>query len=133
MSDPLLSALLELANQHGFPRSREALLAGIPLEQGKLTPALALRALQRSGIEARIEEPQLNDIPSNQLPALLLLQERKSALLLGIKNNTARILDENRQVQSIELNTLQQQYNGQVLLVDGAISSEASGNSNWFW
>ncbi|MBT8008318.1 MAG: hypothetical protein HN602_12940, partial [Gammaproteobacteria bacterium] len=50
MSDPLLSPLLQLSKEHGFPLSAESLLAGIPLKKGKLTPALALRALQRSGL-----------------------------------------------------------------------------------
>ncbi len=132
MSDPLLTALLQLGNQHGFAFSEETLLAGMPLDEGHLTPELSLRALQRSGVQAHFEEVKLTDLPSNQLPALLLLKKKGVALLMGMDGDIARVL-ENQQEQSLELSTLEQHYSGQALLIDGAISDEKGDSSNWFW
>ncbi|MBT6079252.1 MAG: type I secretion system permease/ATPase [Gammaproteobacteria bacterium] len=134
MSDPLLSPLLQLSKEHGFPLSAESLLAGIPLKKGKLTPALALRALQRSGLEASVEDIALNAISATQLPALLFLNKQQAIVLLEIKEDKAVTLDRQGEAKSLELKALNRLYNGQALVVSGVTpdSNENQGRF-WFW
>ena len=52
--DPLLDCLVELTRIYGRPSTRAALVAGLPLEKGKLTPSLFARAAGRSGLSAKV-------------------------------------------------------------------------------
>ena len=134
MSDPLLTPLLQLSKQHGFPLSSESLLAGLPLKRGKLTPALTLRALQRSGIAAAIEEIPLKKISSTQLPALLFLNKKKAIVVTRIEETQAITLDRAGNEQAVTLKSLQSHHNGQILTIAGPLPAE-SGNRErfWFW
>ena len=48
--DPLLDCLHVITRLHGRPVSTAALVAGMPLEEGKLTPSLFIRAAERHGL-----------------------------------------------------------------------------------
>ena len=50
--------------------------AGLPLEDGRLTPALALRAAARAGLAARLVRRPLDRISDLTLPCILLLEGR---------------------------------------------------------
>ena len=54
LTDPLAACLAVTARLYGQPVSAEALTAGLPLEEGRLTPALASRAAERAGLAARV-------------------------------------------------------------------------------
>ena len=51
VADPLADALLYLAAHHGRSISREALLAGLPIIDGKLNASLLERAARKAGLE----------------------------------------------------------------------------------
>ena len=53
-SDELLQCLQAVARMHQHEISSETLTAGLPLEQGKLTPSVFTRAAARAGMTARI-------------------------------------------------------------------------------
>ena len=69
-ADPLADALLYLAAHHGRALSREALIAGLPVEEGRLNVALFDRAAQRAGLETEAVKRSLSDIPTVVLPAV---------------------------------------------------------------
>ncbi|MDR0776487.1 MAG: type I secretion system permease/ATPase, partial [Azonexus sp.] len=52
--DPLLDCLVELSRIHGRPSTRAALVAGLPLEKGILSPSLFARAASRAGLAAKL-------------------------------------------------------------------------------
>lgn len=83
LHDPLLDCLLEVARIHGRPSTRAALSAGLPLQNGRLTPSLAARAANRAGLYCRIVRRELSKINTVQLPAILLLEGNESCVLLG--------------------------------------------------
>ena len=60
--DPLLACLVELTHLHGRPSTRAALSAGLPLENGCLTPSLFARAAARAGLSSKIVRRALPDI-----------------------------------------------------------------------
>ncbi len=131
--NPLLITLLQLSRQHGFPLSAETLFAGTPLKKGKLTPQLANRALLRSGIRSEIASVALNQIPSNLLPALLLLHQDQVALLDRIEGETAYITGGSEE-KAIPLKQLQSKYSGEAILIHGAaLDLDEEPGGGWFW
>src|SRR5664279_1899434 len=92
--DPLLDCLVELTRIHGRPSTRAALVAGLPLEKGSLTPSLFGRAASRSGLSAKVVKRSLDRIDDVLLPAVLLLKGEEACVLLGWDESgqTARLL-----------------------------------------
>ena len=92
--DPLLDCLVELTRIHGRPSTRAALIAGLPLEKGTLTPSLFARAASRSGLSAKVLRRPLDKIDTVLLPAVLLTAGDQACVLLGWDESgeTARLL-----------------------------------------
>lgn len=92
--DPLLECLVTLARFYGRPRTRDALLAGLPLEDHQLTPSLFARAATRAGLSSKIVKRELTAITDTYLPVVLLLQDRQACVLLGWNEagDTARVI-----------------------------------------
>lgn len=81
--DPLLDCLVELTRIHARPSTRAALVAGLPLEKGVLTPSLFPRAASRAGLSAKLVRRNLERIDEVLLPAVLLLKGEEACVLLG--------------------------------------------------
>ena len=84
--DPLLDCLMQLAKLHGRSASRTGLSSGLPLVNNRLTVELFPRAADRTGLSARILHRPLEKIITLQLPAVLLLKDRKACILVDIEN-----------------------------------------------
>lgn len=81
--DPLLDCLVELTRIHGRPSTRAALVSGLPLDQGRLTPSLFGRAASRAGLSAKLVRRPLERIDDILLPVVLLLKGEEACVLLG--------------------------------------------------
>lgn len=81
--DPLLDCLVELTRIHGRPSTRAALVSGLPLDKGVLSPSLFARAASRAGLSAKISRRPLDRIDEALLPAVLLLANEEACVLLG--------------------------------------------------
>lgn len=92
--DPLLDCLVELTRIHGRPNTRAALVSGLPLEKGSLTPSLFARAASRAGLSAKVLRRSLERIDELLLPAVLLLKDDEACVLMGWDESgqTARLL-----------------------------------------
>jgi ATP-binding cassette subfamily C protein LapB len=66
----------------GIATTRESLSAGLPLENNLVTPALLPRAAARAGLTAKLARRNLANLRAGLLPAILLLKEKQSCLLL---------------------------------------------------
>ncbi len=80
--DSLLDCLEHVAAWHGMEVSRDAVLAGLPLVGGRLTPGLALRAAHRAGFRARLVERPTRQMPRSVLPAIVLLEGNRAGVLV---------------------------------------------------
>ncbi len=80
--DPLSDALIFLAAHHGRALSREALVAGLPILDGRLSVALFDRAARRAGLEVEPIRRPLADIPALVLPAVLVMRDGSTRILL---------------------------------------------------
>ena len=81
--DPLLDSLLSLCALHQRPASRAMLTNGLPLPAQRLSADLLPRAAARAGLQGRLLRRSLQKISAIALPALLLLRDGRSALLLA--------------------------------------------------
>ena len=81
--DPLLDCLVELTRIHGRPSTRAALVSGLPLDKGVLSPSLFARAAGRAGLSAKVSRRSLERIDAVLLPAVLLLVNEEACVLLG--------------------------------------------------
>jgi ATP-binding cassette subfamily C protein LapB len=91
--DPLLDGLLALCQLHQKPASRAMLTTGLPLPAQRLSAELLPRAAARAGLQGRLLQRKLEQIPEIAMPALLLLKEGRSAVLVGwASDGNARLL-----------------------------------------
>jgi len=142
--DHLAASLMYLAAYHGRSISREALLGGLPIIDGRLTVALYDRAARRAGLETEPTRRAIADIPAIVLPTVLIMKNGGTLVLLGIDpaRGTAKIVDpttpEAQKVAGID--TLTAGYTGYAFLVRAAVEADARAvaagdlpRSHWFW
>ncbi|WP_044870628.1 type I secretion system permease/ATPase [Pseudomonas sp. LFM046] len=115
--DPLLDSLLSLCVLHRKPANRAMLTSGLPLPKQRLTPELLPRAAARAGLQGRLLQRRLEQIPKIALPALLLLKEGRCAVMLGwTDDGKARLLLSESDGGEVKVTRelLQEDYSGQV-------------------
>ncbi|WP_324731455.1 type I secretion system permease/ATPase [Pseudomonas paeninsulae] len=115
--DPLLDSLLSLCSLHQKPVSRAMLTAGLPLPEQRLSVELLPRAAARAGLQGRWLRRSLHKIPTLAMPALLLLREGRSAVLLGWdEQGRARVMPSESEGGEVLLSAemLDEDYSGQV-------------------
>ena len=142
--DPLTDCLVALARMFDRPLSAHAACAGLPLDEGRLTPDLFSRAAARAGLSARLVKRRLNRIPDILLPAVLLLHDRQACVLFEVDKagKAARVLwpDTGTGEQTLSVAELKRQYTGYALLVrpehqldDRAPNTPLTSGRFWFW
>ena len=140
--DPLAEALVVLCRLLKRPLSREALTAGLPLEGGRLTPALAVRALNRAGFAARLVQRPLARLEGPLLPCVLLLSGRQAVVLLGRDADgrlRVALSEVDGGVAEWEPRELEARYLGHALLAKPRLAQEAGDAvaaapaGHWFW
>ena len=81
--DPLQRCLLALASHHGEATSAEALISGLPLEHGRLTPSLFARAAARANLTANVVNRWPAQVSEDLLPAVILSEAEQACVLMG--------------------------------------------------
>jgi ATP-binding cassette subfamily C protein LapB len=143
-TDPLADALLYLAAHHGRAISREALMAGLPVLDGKLPPPLFERAAAKAGLEGKAVRRKLAEIPALVLPVVLSMRDGSTRILLAIDldTKTATVVDPstNALPQPCTLQELDAEYLGFAFLVRPATAADARAvaagdlpRAHWFW
>ena len=91
--DALLECLMTLGKIHGLALQREALLAGLPLDKGRIRPALFSRAAQRAGFTSRIVRRGIEQLNPALFPVILQLDKDDACLVheCDLENNTASV------------------------------------------
>lgn len=85
----LLDCLVELTRIHGRPMTHSALIAGLPVDKGGLTPSTFSRAAAKAGFATKIQKMPFEDLGQELLPAILLLNKNKACVLLSINKEKA--------------------------------------------
>jgi len=142
--DPLVESLLYLGKHHGIPTTREALIAGLPLHDNRLTPSLFIRAANRVGLSSKIVRKPLNKLHRALTPAILLLNDEQVCLIVGWVDGSHNVkvvypeLSESVVEESFE--DLNQRYSGVCILARPKFQFDARApaishehNEHWFW
>lgn len=138
----LLESLLLVARAHNLVTSRETLLAGLPLTDGQLTPALLSRAAQRAGLTTKLAARELTRLNNALFPAILLLDNQDTCLLLAIQDQRAQVVFPEFGEASvwIALNELNTRYSGRAVYLRPQERIEArtapidkGADGHWFW
>ncbi|MFK5987045.1 MAG: type I secretion system permease/ATPase [Pseudomonadota bacterium] len=145
IDDPLLDSLVILTKLEHHPFSADALRAGLPLVDNRLTPELFSRAAKRAGFKSHIVQRPLHKVPSIVLPAVIILKNNQACVLesLDIKNNTATVIQPvaNDSVHvNLTVDELKEQYAGFTIFVNREFSFDnrtsetiKTHNKHWFW
>lgn len=140
--DGLLASLCCIATQHQIQYSINALLAGLPLNQGKLTIKSLMQSAARIGIDTEIKEISLKKIPQINLPVILLMKDGAYVLKGIIDEYTLEIIKplESNTGTVLTFEEVEQDYAGFAILVnpicqlDKPIAKAFKTTSkSWFW
>ena len=144
LHDPLLDSLLEVARIHGRPSTRAALSAGLPLQNGRLTPSLIARSANRAGLNCRIVRRELGKIDAVQLPVILLLKENEACVLVQWEEQGKQaqiLLPESGQTAfTFSLEELASRYLGIAIFLQPRVKFDSRtpevaklAKRHWFW
>jgi ATP-binding cassette subfamily C protein LapB len=141
--DPLADSLLYLAAYHGRPLSREALLSGLPIADGKLSVALYERAGRRAHLETEPVKRSIRDIPALVLPAVLVMRDGTIRILLENSGHPrdAKVINPSLKSALPQiLGNEEANYLGFAFLVRPVVAADprvaAAGDlprTHWFW
>lgn len=140
--DPLLECLVLLTKHFDNPYSQQALIAGLPLVNQKLTPELFIRAAERGKLSAKIVKLPIKNMDKPLLPTVLLLKEHQACVLLSTDGVMAQIIqpESGLGVLSLPISELEQKYSGYAIFTKPAyqFDSRAQGErlastKHWFW
>lgn len=144
MKDPLLHSLTYLCRYYGQANSPDALIAGLPLNDGWLSPHLLPRAAEQGGLHAKLNQVSLNALSPLLLPVILVLNHNDACVLLSINPDTqeADIVHPHLQLepQTISLDSLNTNYSGQLFLIKKQFRYDERSpellktrKGHWFW
>lgn len=144
MQDPLLNSLIYVSRYYGLANSPEALINGLPLSDGKLTPFLFPRSAERAGLVAKENRAALTDISQLVLPVVLILKSGDACVLNSINDDKTEaeiVTGESGLVPiSIPLDELNQLYIGRYFLVKKQFRYDERSpevlktrEGHWFW
>lgn len=140
----LLQCLLVVARWHDREITGEAAIAGLPLEQGLLTPSVFHRAAARAGLTTRHVRSNLTQLNGKLFPVILLLEAGRACVLRGINpsRETARVIfaDLGGAEVDMPLAELEARYSGRALYIRPRYQFDERGpevknlkQRHWFW
>ncbi|MDE1513915.1 type I secretion system permease/ATPase [Vibrio sp. dsl-7] len=144
MQDTLLNSLLYVSRYYGLANSPEALINGLPLTEGRLTPFLFPRSAERAGLIAKENRAALEAIPQLVFPVILLLKGGEACVLNSINQATQEaeiVTAESGMVPvAYSISDLQQRYIGRYFMVKKQFRFDErspeilkSNEGHWFW
>ena len=141
--DPLLDCLVILSSVYERPTTPIALRAGLPLVDNRLTVELVPRAARRAGLATRLLKRSLASLRNVELPAILLLNDRRACIVRQVNRSTGEALviwPQSGGSATLKLEDLQEEYTGHTIFVkpkfqvdDRLASNTETNEKNWFW
>ena len=141
--DPLLACLVEVTARYDRAAPVDAITAGLPLVEGRLTPRLLVQAAARAGYAASIVKRPLKKLNKLNLPAIVLLNGQNACVLLDrTRSGKARIYDPLLNATTAStLAELDKDFTGHVILLKPQLKLTAvagddfapRSEGHWFW
>nr|WP_081694582.1 type I secretion system permease/ATPase [Halomonas huangheensis] len=140
----MLASLLTVAHIHDHDVSADSLTAGLPLDEGSLTPSVFPRAAERAGLTARLVKSGIVRLNPALFPVVLLLEAGRTCVLLDLdlRQRQARVVfpDLGHADTEVSLDELQQRYSGSAIYVRPRFRFDARSDDvkrdtsrHWFW
>lgn len=142
--DSLLGCLMLACRTHQIATTQDAVIAGLPLRHGKMTPALFKRAAERLNLSVSIFKKPLIEIRAEYLPVTLLLSHDEACKLsrLDVQNNLAWVIfpELGDAETSISIAELEAKYSGYFIVVKPKFVFDRRAPEvgkvrlrHWFW
>ena len=141
--DPLVESLLEVARAHDRTATRETLVAGLPMVNNRLSPALFHRAAERVGLVSRMVRKPLGQLAPALLPAVLLLKDHQACVLVGWSDDGQALVKYPELIEStvtVPLAELEESYQGHTILARPRFKFDDRSprifnhdQGHWFW
>lgn len=144
IKDPLLQSLVYVSRYFGLANSSDAIISGLPISDGYLSPFLFPRAAERAGIVAKEAKLSLEEISPLLCPCILLQKNNEACVLLAIntENGEAEIVIPHTDTTSIfiAIEDLKEEYLGRAFLLKKQFRYDERSpeilkerNGHWFW
>ena len=144
IADPLADSILYLAAHHGRALTRDALLSGLPVTDGKLTIALYERAASRANLEIEVAKRKITDIPSLVLPTVLIMRDGSTRIMHEANRDPrlCKVVNPSTPTNAkpVALGAEAADYTGYAFLVRPTALADAhiavagdAPRSHWFW
>lgn len=140
--DPLLGCLIVMTKYYQRPMSAQALTAGLPLVNKRLTPQLFIRAAQRADLSAQLNQVEFKKINKLVLPAIAVLKDGRACVITEFSGKNAKVIfpETGVGVTEIERKHLSEKYSGYIYYIKpnyrfSQRSEETfkKPTKNWFW
>lgn len=141
---PLTAALLLISRHYDIPVTADALLSGLPLEGGVLTPSVFDRAAERAGLMSRVVRSPIEKLNKVLLPSVLIMSDGRACVLFSLSRDKkkARVAFPEMGNAEIEAKAdeLDENYSGFAIYVrpvfkydDRAVKTGELKKEHWFW
>jgi ATP-binding cassette, subfamily C, bacterial LapB len=144
--DPLLACLEFIARQYGKPVSRAAAVAGLPLRRGRLTVDLAPRAASRLGLNVRLVERDVAQVPGLVIPFIVLFRNGDACVVVGKQRRRVRVVfpQVSDKARHVALSQIEKDASGHLFYVTGAADEDGgrgaksartglADRGHWLW
>lgn len=143
--DTLLESLLFLSKYHKRVASAESLVSGLAIHGSVMNPSMFIKSAKRIGLIVKPVKRKIEDIDSNSLPAVALLETNKACIVLNIdseKNEITVIFPHLSLGEiTIPIEQFKTEYNDNLMIVKPAYNFENRVEQNvvveeskkWFW
>ncbi|WGI24167.1 type I secretion system permease/ATPase [Halomonas alkaliantarctica] len=141
--DELLLCLQAVARMHQHEVSSESLTAGLPLENGQLTPSVFARAAARAGMTAQIVKSRLINLNPELFPVVVLLEPGRACIVnaIDVKKGLVKAVfpELNEAEVEVGLSELASSYSGEAIYVrprlrlDNNPETKKKRGGHWFW
>ncbi len=140
-SDALALCLAHFVQLTHRDTSVHALVAGLPLADGRLTPVLMQRALERLGYRTRIDRKAVGRLHNMNLPAILFMTEDDAIIALERTKAGMRVIDPQTGSELVmPMKELASAYSGACLLARKSadkmadhVAEASKSGGHWFW
>ena len=140
--DALLECLITLGKTYGNALEKESLLAGLPLKNGKISPALFSRVVKRAGFTSKIVKRKITSLNTALFPVVLLLDRDDACVLHNLENGRASVTwsDLPDAPASVDFASLEDRYSGYAIYVRPVFRYDVRTpevrklkRRHWFW
>jgi ATP-binding cassette subfamily C protein LapB len=142
--DDLLECLLIVARTHGQVTTKDAVMAGLPVEHGRLSPSLFGRAARRANLSSQIVKSPLGKLNDALFPAVILLKDNRACVLLDFDahQREAQVIypDLGETAVTVPFADIEAQYIGSTLYARPTYRYDArtpvvnnTRQGHWFW